>query len=665
MNLPQLPKERRQRLMLVGAGIAVLVGAWLASAAGSVSRGRSQALAGLNRLEAVREEFEIESLNSGELNAELAAAADEFASAQSTLRAPWVTPLRIVPWAGTQIRSADALSGSAATVAQTLAAATDEVLAIEDATQARTINKAEASSRLLSLTRETRTTLSGLELGPATGLVGSLANARARFEQELVDVELVLSDAETALEGMTEFLTGPTTYLLLSANTAEMRAGFGRFLLAGPMEVRDGDVELGDLQEPGRSLAELVDLGQSPRFEVSASAAAAIWEQNTGQAVDGVLVLDPVALASVIGEESEILIDGLTLESSRVLSYVLFDQYWELDRDTRKQRQQDLAETALSATLGPDVDLVELARSVRAASQGRHILAWSESPAQQAAWEAAGVDGLLGKDSLMISLINEGRSKLDTFIRVGVEATSSNTLAGTQVSLDITVSNEASPVLPDYVIGPFEAVGVERAGYPGTLVATLPGAARDVEISAGAGRSLLVDDGPSKSATFAVEVAAGATGRYAISFTLPNGSERLTVEPSARVPEVSWEFDGSEWFDTAPRVLDFESGNYGVRPSRPVANLDGLGRVPIVPPTPEVVVVDDQELEVTWRALPADATFVLWQKNGEGDWFVIDPAAPASGSRRIELQEGGGQPCFRTSLAGSDTAFSSADCLVP
>ncbi len=64
-----------------------------------------------------------------------------------------------------------------------------------------------------------------MDLGPEEGLVGPLAEGRARAVEELAALRDSAERARDATTGMAELLAGNSTQLLLLGNNAEMRAG--------------------------------------------------------------------------------------------------------------------------------------------------------------------------------------------------------------------------------------------------------------------------------------------------------------------------------------------------------------------------------------------------------------------------------------------------------
>ncbi len=120
-----------------------------------------------------------------------------------------------------------------------------------------------------------------------------------------------------------DLLQGPGRYLVLGVNNAEMRAGAGTLSSVGELETANGHMRLDEMRPiahvpvpddavplSGAPAARWDRLGPdrgcrnllvSPRFEVSASRAAQIWEAAGNRPVDGVLLLDPLAPEAILG----------------------------------------------------------------------------------------------------------------------------------------------------------------------------------------------------------------------------------------------------------------------------------------------------------------------------------------------------------------------------
>ncbi len=203
-------RRRRTRWVLAIVPIAAI---WAALVAWSLVNANQDARAGLSKLEDVRADFTLDDLESGYVQTLLGDAASDFQTAQTHLRAPWVTPLRLVPFAGTQIRSADALSSSAAVTMKALEDGAERLLAIKGQAEDGSIGRAEAARRSSTTSANAVSALSTLELGPAAGLFPRLHTARADFQAELDDLLDALTRAEVATRGLADFLHGPSHFL--------------------------------------------------------------------------------------------------------------------------------------------------------------------------------------------------------------------------------------------------------------------------------------------------------------------------------------------------------------------------------------------------------------------------------------------------------------------
>jgi hypothetical protein len=679
-------KRRRRHLILAGA---VLVLIWAALAALQLRTARNQALEGVAHLEAVRPAMSVDALAAGELTGELAEAASDFDAANSTIRSPLVAPLRLIPWVGTQVRSADALSSSAGRVSSALALAANDVARLS--TEASGMDRVTVARQALSIIQRTQESFGEVDLGPSRSLVGSLADARVRVETELNEATTLLADAEAAGLGLAEFLEGPTTYLLLAANNSEMGAGSGSYLQVGTVQVANGVLHVDELLPAGdilleRGAVEIPDsdlaalwgwldiavdwrnLSPSPRFPANAELAAAMWAELEGETVDGVLVLDPVALSSILGASGPVEVDGRSIEAEDVIRELLFDQYWEEDVAVRRDRLDEIAHAALGTLDESGIDLVSLARRLQDTVAGRHILAWSPHPQQQQAWEAVGADGDMAAESLAVSVINRGANKLDTFLEVDAELEFEPVTEGQQVTLTVTLDNRASSSFPPYVLGPAPSLGYDPGTYSGLLAVTLPGAASNPAFRESASAATSGPDGPGRVISVFVEVGPGEQLVHHISFGLPSTVTSVRVEPSARVPGINWTSTGLDWIDAANTTVDLPSLAIAGSPVEDPSVAAGFDLDPIrnpVAPIPELGVDPDVETTVTvaWPDLPTTRMVDVWERPGQGNWALVGADVSESvlalpgRDREVEY-------CYRTALHDAPDRFSAVECII-
>ena len=568
------PRRWPRRLVAFAAVVAVVV--WLGAAGVRLAAAADEARAGERLLRDARRSLGAASLADPAATATLAEARDHFASAASASGSALVAPLRHVPWAGRQLRAFHALSAAAADVLGTGTAALDRVRAVldDDGADDGGASWAVTARVVADAVDDVVVDLDDVDLGPSEALVGPLADARATMADELADLRATAERGRTVTAGLAGFLEGPRRYLVLAANNAEMQAGWGMPLASGLLEVSDGEMRLSGLEDIGPPVPagavtlegdlarnwgmlapneEWRNLALTPRFDAAAPLAARMWEVGGGGAVDGVVAVDPVTLQAVLGAAGPVDVGGVTVGADDALAFALYEQYVRAEAagETRAERRDRLAELAaatVATALDGSADPVELAEGLAEAAAGRHLLAWSHHAEEQAAWAAAGVDGTLGADSLLVGVVNRGANKLDWFLDVSADLQVRPDGDALEAELRVRLENHAPPGLPEYVAGPVPYTGARRAGdYIAMLAVNLPGAATGARVD---GVEHLIaggPDGPTQLVATAVELPAGGSTERVVRFRLPASQASLVVEPSARAHPVRWSAGERTW----------------------------------------------------------------------------------------------------------------------
>ena len=566
-----MTRRRRRLWLLVGV---VIVLAWAAAAAASLLRARSDLEAGLASVRRAQKLTSPADLVDGRPQGDLREAARSFDRGHDRLASPVVAPLKLLPVLGRQLRSATALADTAARVS---AVGSD---AVADAQRALRLPHETGPERVALLrelgevARRAAVRLDDLDLGPRKALIGTLAERRAELEDRLADLRETLRDGGTSAGGLADLLQGPRRYLVLAANNSEMRAGTGMFLSVGEMTFADGGFSLGEFQ-PAAGLyrdepppitdvdfaarwgwlspnKEWRNLGASPRFDVSAELATRMW----GRPVDGVLSVDPIAVQALVEATGPVDVAGRRLEADAVDDFLLYEQYVGIKSfDTAAQagRREVLGLLAKAAFDNVDRggwEVGRLASSLARAARGRHIMAWSARPEEQRVWEGMGIDGRLHEDSLAVSVLNRGGNKLDRFLDVKSELSVDTTRA----QLRVTLVNTAPADTPVYVAGPYPGSPVGAGDYFGILSVNFPGWTGNITSDAG-DPAAAGADGPTRVHAVPVTVRRGETKTVTFSFDLGRAPGSLVVEPSARVPAVTWTAPGSAWKTNERRRL--------------------------------------------------------------------------------------------------------------
>jgi hypothetical protein len=377
-----------------------------------------------------------------------------------------------------------------------------------------------------------------------------------------------------------DVLTGPRRYLVLALNNAEMRAGAGMVLSAGELRTADGRFELSDVRSvddfpvPPEAVPLTGDLAGrwgwlapnrewrnlllSPRFPESAALAAQMWVAAGHDPVDGVLALDPVALKEILAATGPVAVDEREISADNVVQELLHDQYARFPAEEFAQRRDELgrvAQATFAAFSGGGWSATRLGPGLARAASGRHLLAWSPSPDAQTGWEAAGLDGSLSPDSLLVAVHNRGASKLDYLLPVTAQIELRPEGEDTVVELRLALDSKASSAEPPYVLGPFTGLGAAEGEYLGILAVTIPENARDARIDGFPSLAVAGPDGPTRVIGAPIRVPALAHEQFTVRFTLPGGHGRLRVEPSARVPPTEWRRGDGVWTDHEARTV--------------------------------------------------------------------------------------------------------------
>jgi hypothetical protein len=509
-----------------------------------------------------------------------------FDTASRRLDNPLLAPVRLLPVLGRQLRSVESTVAAAGQVSAASTSAVEELMAIAERPTVTPEDRISTVRDTTAALERMRRQVDTVDLGPSEALIGPVAEARTRVIGQLEVLSSTLDTGIVGLRGVGSLLEGPSTYLVLAANNAEMRAGSGMYLQAGTVTITDGRFELGEFESttdllrdvPGAEMdpdmaarwgllepdREWRNLNLSPRFDASARMAAQLWESSGRGTVDGVMSIDVIALQRLLtltGPVEVVGADGVvrTYDADTVIEQLLRGQYAEFDdQDQRRQQLGDVVAavfTAFNERGVPAADLVEL---IDRGGALRNLLMWSSVPVQQAAWEALGVSGILPSNAMMTSVLNNGANKLDPDL--SVHSTLSAVQRGDHWEVEVAVDlvNSAPDFLTQFVAGPQPTVGTVFGEYRGTVALTVPAAAADATTTAD-GFVALGDDGPVRVLASTFSLLKGQSTQLTFTFRLPEDWDVVEIFPSARVPSATWTLGSEEWTEGRPRTVALRS----------------------------------------------------------------------------------------------------------
>lgn len=553
---------------------------WLALAVLTLIQARSELQTGVAAVDRARAQVGAAEVADGKPLPDLRLARSSFDSAHRQISRWFLSPAKLLPFAGRQWRSLDALSGAAAQLAAAGVDGVSEARDVLSSPQRAGTARVDMARRVADLASRTRARLR-VGLGPSRALLGPLARAREKLATDLARLDDGLARTGAAASAAAELLQGPHRYLLVAANNAEMRAGSGMFLELGVLETAGGSVRLGEMRSvtdvavpdgvpiDDADLAarwgwkmpnkEWRDLMLSPRFEASAALAARMWEAAGASPVDGVIAIDPVALSGLLSATGPVTVGGRTVSADEVVDEMLYRQYVRYG-DQVTARREGLGAIARAVFDSLDQGRFatgSLARGLSDAASGRHLLAWSSAPDQQAGWKAAGIDGSLAPDSLLLAVDNRGGNKMDPFLKVQAELSIDSLGDRAEAALRVEVTNATPQGQPRYIEGPFPGSGLAAGVYPGLVVANLPGFAVQASIDGVEQLAVAGPDGGSLAVGDGFVLGRGESRSWIFRFRLAQAHGTIRIEPSARVPATTWRYRSAEWTDSLERTIEF------------------------------------------------------------------------------------------------------------
>ncbi|WP_144762325.1 DUF4012 domain-containing protein [Curtobacterium sp. 9128] len=357
---------------------------------------------------------------------------------------------------------------------------------------------ARATSTLAKAAKDAKAIDTSGTLSPITTAVGQLRNALQSASAQ-VDVANRVVELAPAMLGH----DGDRNYLLLFQNNAELRAGGGIPGAVALLQAQDGSIHLqnqastadfGHFDEPVLPLSDqtvglygkitgeyMQDVTLTPRFDVSAKLAQAMWQQKFGEQVDGVLAMDPVTLSYLLKATGPVqLPTGDTLTSDNAVTLLLSDVYAKYPDPKVQDAFFASAASAVfdKVSSGGFDPKAFIAAITKGAGEGRLRL-WSATESEQRQISGTVLAGELPTASAQtrqfgVYLNDATGAKMDYYLQktisvgAGVCRKDGRPTSIVEVTLKNTAPADAATALPEYVTGGGD-FGVEP-GKVGTIV---------------------------------------------------------------------------------------------------------------------------------------------------------------------------------------------------
>ncbi|MBS9375458.1 DUF4012 domain-containing protein [Rhodococcus sp. B50] len=405
--------------------------------------------------------------------------------------------------------------------------------------------------------------------------LGLIDDARVDLQEQVSELSGLLNNTSLAAQIAPAMLgaDGPRSYFVGFQTNAEARGTGG--LLGGFTVIRanNGAVSVDDVtsNREFRFDYDPIDLGPdfqrayghsrptqdfrnsnvSPHFPYAGQIWQSMWQQETGERVDGAIATDPVALSYVLEVVGDVTLPGgekisadNVVELSESTAYSRFGD----DQAARKRYLETVAKTVVQKLTGsisrPQALLEALGR---AAGEGR-LAVWSSVPDEQAVLETTPLGHIVPDDPAPYAEVvinNLGGNKLDYYLNREIEYIADSCEGDTRNSkVTVQLTNSVPPGnYTDYVAGMFD----NPVGAPvGTNLT-------DIGLLATQGAKLnkVTVDGRPAFAYTAVErghpmfnvqtsVPSGETVEVVYELTEPTvrGSARIPIQPLIDDPQV-------------------------------------------------------------------------------------------------------------------------------
>ena len=576
------PRRRRRTVLIVVAVvllIVVLAVAWIAyravSARSDLETARTQASAARSAV-----------LNGDVTKAQQAAASAESAasSAHAKTHDPVWSVAAAIPGLGSPLRSVSDISDVVSDLSTQVLKPIATLATTLDPSGLRTGDKGIDTTLLAQNQQQLGQIADAAERIDARAQsidgswLGQVSDARTQLASQTQKTSRFIRGTDTAAQLLPPMLGSTETrrYFFAFQTPAESRATGGLLGAYGVVSARNGRVNVDNLgaNTTLRAPARPIDLGDdftlnygisrpytdsrnsnaSPHFPYAAQIWMSMWQQQSGEKLDGALATDPIALSYLLKATGPIrLDDGEQITADTVVPITLSTSYQRFggDNPARKAYLQEIAAkaiTSVSAARGNTGAVLEaLGRGVHE----RRIMVYSTRPDEQALLETSGLAHTVVETSAPyaeVAIGNLAGNKIDYYLKRDIAYRSSTCTGRTREStVTVTLTNTVKDLsLPAYVIGGLG--NPDKRIAPGTNYANITLNATNGSVL----KSVTVDGQPTlygsgtelghMHATAQARVKPGATATVVFTVIEPTsakGAPTVPVQPLVDTPTVT------------------------------------------------------------------------------------------------------------------------------
>ncbi len=403
--------------------------------------------------------------------------------------------------------------------------------------------------------------------------VSALDTARSQVQSQTADIATLLNNTSIAANIGPSMLgaDGPRSYFMAFQTNAEARGtggllgGFGilRFTNGKPtVDALGPNSELNKTFTPislgpeyeeqygsTRPTTDSRNSNQSAHFPYAAQIWKSMWKQQSGNDVDGVIALDPVALSYILGAtgpvtmpDGEVITQDNVVELTESTAYIRYPD----DQTARKQYLQGIAIEVVKKVTGPLKSPQEVLRALGRGVGEHRISVWSASPDDQRQLEQTPLANTIADDRAPYAQFvvnNLGGNKMDYYLTRQIDYSAEGCTPGTRKStatIRLTNTLKSPSGLPDYVAGklgffPGLSEGVPRGSMISSVRLLTTTGAQVVSVHLNGSPVQVIGSTerghPSFESTFAIPP--GKTAELTFELTEPStaGAARVPVQP--------------------------------------------------------------------------------------------------------------------------------------
>ena len=198
----------------------------------------------------------------------------------------------------------------------------------------------------------------------------------------------------------------------------------------------------------------------SPHFPYGAQIWLALWKNQSGQELDGVLTFDPAALSYLLKATGPIVVDGEVIDSENVVRVTLSDVYkkYVTNNDSRKRFLIEIIKAVSKKIEDKEFKATELAAQMIQPLNQHRILFYSTNAIEQEILNKSKISGSVSRESdnqFRLVIQNTSGNKMDYYLQrdLKIETLTCGPKPQTRVTFTLTNTAKAEEKLPAYVVG--------------------------------------------------------------------------------------------------------------------------------------------------------------------------------------------------------------------